>query len=98
MVRLENVWHAGGDVERDVDIGGGGLPREADRFIEENLVSSDLDDEGRQAGQVSEDGADQPGSGVPPPSSAAVTVRSVSCSSARARSSTTSARCSGSST
>jgi hypothetical protein len=40
IVGLENVWHAGGDVERDVDVGGGGLPREADRVIEEDLVSS----------------------------------------------------------
>ena len=64
MVGLENVWHAGGDVERDLDVGAGGPPREADRVIEENLVSSGLDDQGRQARQVGEHGADQPGSGV----------------------------------
>ncbi len=58
------MWHAGGDVERDLDVGGGGLPREADGVVEENLVSSGLDDQGRQAGQVGEYGADQPGSGV----------------------------------
>jgi len=38
--------------------------READRVIEEDLMCSGLDDQGRQAGQVGEYGADQPGSGV----------------------------------
>jgi len=54
----------GGDVERDLDVGGGGPPCEADRVVEENLVTSGLDDQWRQAGQVGEYGADQPGSGV----------------------------------
>ena len=45
--------HLGGDVEGDRDVGGGGLPREADGVVEENLVGSGLDDQGRQAGQVS---------------------------------------------
>jgi hypothetical protein len=52
VVGLENVWHPRGDVERDLDVGGGGLPREADRVVEEDLVSSGLDDQGWQAGQV----------------------------------------------
>ena len=44
--------HPGGDVEGDLDVSGGGLPGEADGVIEENLVSSGLDDQGRQAGQI----------------------------------------------
>src|SRR5713101_3605561 len=61
---LEDVRHPGGDVEGDLDVGGGGLPREADGVVEENLVSSGLDDRGRQAGQVGEYGADEAESGV----------------------------------
>src|SRR6266699_40758 len=34
------------------------------RFVEENLVRSGLDDQGRQAGQVGEYGADEAKSGV----------------------------------
>jgi hypothetical protein len=41
-----------GDVERDLDVGDGGLLREAECVVEENLVSSGLDDQWRQAGQV----------------------------------------------
>jgi hypothetical protein len=37
------VGHPRGDVERDLDVGGGGLSREADG-VEENLVRSGLDD------------------------------------------------------
>ena len=37
---LEDVRHLGGDVEGDLDVGGGGLPGEADGVVEENLVSS----------------------------------------------------------
>ena len=58
-IRLEDVGHPGGDVEGDLDIGDGGYPREAKRVVEQNLVTSGLDDQGRQAGQVSEYGADQ---------------------------------------
>jgi hypothetical protein len=50
----------GGDVEGDLDVGGGGLLREADGVIEENLVSSGLDDQGRQAGQVGKYGLMRP--------------------------------------
>jgi hypothetical protein len=50
VVGLENVWHAGRDVEGDLDVGGGGLSREADGVVEEDLVRSGLDDQGRQAG------------------------------------------------
>src|SRR6185312_6942139 len=56
---LEDVRHPGGDVEGDLDVGGGGLPREADGVVEENLVRSRLNDQGRQAGQVGEDRADE---------------------------------------
>src|SRR2546425_2142111 len=49
---LEDVHHPGGDVEGDLDVGGGGLSREADGVVEENLVTSGLDDKGRQAGQI----------------------------------------------
>ena len=51
--------YCGGDVEADLDVGGGGLAGEADSVVEEDLVGSGLDDQGRQAGQVREDGADQ---------------------------------------
>ena len=61
---LEDVRHPGGDIEGDLSVGGGGLPREADGVIEENLMSSGLDDQGRHAGQVGEYGADEAKSGV----------------------------------
>src|SRR5229473_6535351 len=64
VIGLEDVRHPGGDVEGDLDIGGGCLLREADGVVEENLVRSGLDDQGRQAGQVGEYGADQAKSGV----------------------------------
>src|SRR6202035_356525 len=64
VIGLEDVGHPRGDVERDLDVGGGGLSREADGVVEENLVSSGLDDQGRQAGQVGEDGADEANNGV----------------------------------
>ena len=54
VIGLEDVGHPRGDVERDLDVGGGGLSREAEGVVEENLVSSGLDDQGRQAGQVGE--------------------------------------------
>jgi hypothetical protein len=41
--------------------------READGVVEENLVSSGLDDQGRKAAQVGEYGADEAKSGVPVP-------------------------------
>src|SRR4051812_43717547 len=64
VIGLEYVWHPGGDVERDLDVGGGGLSREAKGVVEEDLVSSGLDDQWWQAGQVGEDGADEGESGV----------------------------------
>jgi hypothetical protein len=64
VVGLEDVRHAGGDVEGDLDVGGGGLLGEADGVVEEDLVGSGLDDQGRQAGQVGEDGADEAAGGV----------------------------------
>jgi mannitol-1-/sugar-/sorbitol-6-phosphatase len=63
---LEDVRHPGGDVEGDLHVGGGGLAGEADGVVEENLVRSGLDDQGRQAGQVGEDGADEAESGSCP--------------------------------
>ncbi len=39
VISLEDVGHAGGDVEGDFDVGGGSLPGEADGVVEENLVS-----------------------------------------------------------
>src|SRR5712691_8354436 len=64
VIGLEDVGHPRGDVERDLDVGGGGLSREADGVVEKNLVSSGLDDQGWQAGQVGEYGADEAKSGV----------------------------------
>ena len=64
VIGLEDVGHPRGDVERDLDVGGDGLLREADGVVEENLVRSGLDDQGRQAGQVGEDGADEAKGGV----------------------------------
>ena len=58
-IGLEDVGHPRGDLERDLDIGGGGLSREADGVVEQNLVTSGLDDQGRQAGQVGEYRADE---------------------------------------
>jgi len=59
VVGLEDVRYSGGNVEGDLDVGGGGLPGEADGVVEEDLVGSGLDDQGRQAGQVGEDRADE---------------------------------------
>ena len=64
VIGLEDVGHPGGDVECDLDVDGGGLVREAEGVVEENLVRSGLDEQGRQAGQVGEDRADQGKSGV----------------------------------
>ncbi len=64
VIGLEDVGHAGGDVERELDVGDGGLLREADGVVEENLVSSGLDDQGRKAGQVGEYRTDEGKSGV----------------------------------
>src|SRR3954447_844367 len=65
-IALEDVRHPRGDLERDLDVGGGGLSREADGVVEENLVTSGLDDQGRQAGQAGEDGADEAKTGILP--------------------------------
>ena len=59
VIRLEDVRHPRGDVERDLNVGGRGFSREAEGVVEENLVSSGLDDQGRQAGQVGEYRADR---------------------------------------
>src|SRR5260370_13061481 len=61
---LEYVRHPRSDVEHNLDVGGGGLVREADCVVEEYLVSSDLDDQGRQAGQIGEYRADEANSSV----------------------------------
>ena len=66
VIGLEDVRHPRSDVEDDLDVGGGGLPREADGVIEQDLVASGLDDQGRQAGQVGEYRADEAGRGVLP--------------------------------
>src|ERR1700689_4793202 len=50
VIGLEDVRHPRGDVEDNLDVGGGGVPREADGVVEEDLVGSRLDDQGRQAG------------------------------------------------
>src|SRR5215207_6251944 len=64
VIGLEDVGHPGGDVEGDLDIGGGGLSGEADGVVEENLVTSGLDDQGRQAGQLGEYRTDEAKSGI----------------------------------
>src|SRR3954451_24494775 len=64
VIGLEDVGHPRGDVEDDLDVRGGGLLREADGVVEENLVSSGLDDQGRQVGQVGEYRADEAKGGV----------------------------------
>ncbi|MEA2550510.1 MAG: hypothetical protein QOE25_279, partial [Actinomycetota bacterium] len=64
VIRLEHVGHSGDDVEGDLDVGRGGLSREADRVVEEYLVTSGLDDQRRQAGQLGEHGADEVETGV----------------------------------
>src|SRR5256885_12607128 len=58
VIGLEDVGHPGGDVEGDLDVGGGSLPGEADCLVEEHHVRSRLDDQGRRAGQLAEYGAD----------------------------------------
>src|ERR1700687_3798188 len=98
---LEDVRHPRGDVEDDLDVGGGGLSREADGVVEENLVTSGLEDQGRQPGQVGEYrttwrrsiSSTVISSVGTPPDSAAVTVTSVGsgCADSNSRSSS---RCS----
>jgi len=44
------VRHPRGDVQGDLDVGGGSLPGEADGVVEEDLMRPGLDDQGRQAG------------------------------------------------
>ena len=63
---LEDMRNQGSDVEGDLDVGDGGLAGEAEGVVEEDLVGSGLDEQGRQAGQVGEDGADEAESGVLP--------------------------------
>jgi hypothetical protein len=46
------VRHFRGDVEDDVDLGVGRAQGEPARVVEEHLVGADLDQQGRQAGQV----------------------------------------------
>jgi hypothetical protein len=43
VIGLEDAGHPTGDVEGDLDVGGGGLSREADGVVEENLVTFGLD-------------------------------------------------------
>src|SRR5690242_6771490 len=59
VIGLENVGHPRGDVEDDLDVGGGSYTGEADGVIEEDLVRPGLDDQGRQAGEIGEYGADE---------------------------------------
>src|SRR6266508_1569638 len=66
VIGLEDVGHPRGDVEGDLDVGGGSLPGEADGVVEEDLVRSGLDDQGRQARQLGEYGADEAESRVLP--------------------------------
>ena len=63
---LEDVRHLGDQVEGHRDVGGGGLLREADGVVQEDLVRPGLDDQGRQARQVSEYRADEAEGGVLP--------------------------------
>src|ERR1700704_3554832 len=63
---LEDVRHPRSDVEHDLDVGGGGLLREADGVVEENLVRSDLDDQGRKPKKIGKYRADEAESGALP--------------------------------
>src|SRR5258708_38367333 len=51
VIGLEDVGHPRADFQRDLDVGGGGRPREADGVVEEKLVAPALDDQGRQTGE-----------------------------------------------
>src|SRR4051812_48966839 len=66
VVGLEDVGHPRSYVERDLDVGGDGSSSESEGVVEENFVSSGLDDQGRQAGQVGEYGTDEAKTGVLP--------------------------------
>src|SRR5258707_15526173 len=63
VIGLEDVRHLGGDVEGDLDVGGGGLPGEAGGVVGGGVVRFGLGDQGRQGGQGGEDGGDQGGRG-----------------------------------
>jgi hypothetical protein len=60
------VRHLGGQVEGDRDVVVGGLLREPDGVVQEDLVRPGLDDQGRQARQVGEYRADETEGGVLP--------------------------------
>src|SRR5260370_948967 len=62
VIGLEDVGYPGGDVEGDLDVGGGGLAGGAGGGVGGNLVGSGLDDQGREAGQGGEYGGDEGGS------------------------------------
>ncbi len=64
VIGLEDVGNSRGDVEHHFDVGVGSLLCEAESVVEENLMRSGLDDQGRQAGHVGEDGAYEGKSGV----------------------------------
>ncbi len=63
VIGLEDVRHPRGYVERDLDVGRDGLLREGQGVVEEHLVVPACD-QGRQARQVGEHGADEAESGV----------------------------------
>jgi hypothetical protein len=56
---LENVRHCRSDVEGDLDVGDRCPPRETDSVVEENLVSSALDQQSWEADQIREYRADE---------------------------------------
>jgi hypothetical protein len=74
-VKVWKTCGTGGDVEGDLDMGGGGMSRQADGIVEENLMGSGLDDERRQ-GQPVLSGVDQGGDGEPPPADSAAKAMS----------------------
>lgn len=54
------------DLQRDLDIRGGGLLGEAYGVVEEDLVRADLDDQGRQARRSAKTGLIRPRAGSSP--------------------------------
>jgi hypothetical protein len=66
VVGLEDVRYSGGNVEGDLDVSGGGLPGEADGVVEEDLVGSGLDDQGRRPDSSAKTGLMRPRAGSCP--------------------------------
>src|SRR3954453_19242323 len=64
VIGLEDVGHPRDDLERDLDVGGGGLSRGADGVVGGNLGAFGLDDRGGPGGKIGKYRGEEAKSGV----------------------------------